>query len=144
MFFFQSVFLLICVKESDVFLCAIELKNFLKESHFLFCNTLRSPLKALFLYSWFSSDPFSVSLFLQNHSGLPLLSYLIKYSCSLLELLSFHSTGVCMIVEYSRSLRTCSPLYLVIQDPQNMNNPPKNSIVSFLSNMIDAILGQRN
>ena len=132
---------------------------------------------------------------------------LFSYSSSLLELLSFHNTGVCilveysrslrtcsplyliiqdprnmnnpkkvpksvafsfffltavacwscspstilgcMIVEYSRSLRTCSPLYLIIQDPQNMKNPPKNSIVLFLSNMdafnmVEAILGQRN
>ena len=47
-------FLKICVKGSDVFLCAIELKTFLKESQFV-------PAKAwqvhpLFLYSWFSFD----------------------------------------------------------------------------------------
>ena len=156
-------------------------------------NTLRFPAKAWQIPTIFLYSLSSVSLLIKNHSGSPFLSYPITYSCSLLELLSFPSTRVsivleysrslricsplyliiqdprnmnnpkkvpksvafsfffltavacwscspstilgCMIVEYSRSLRTCSPLYLIIQDPQNMNNPPKNSIVSFLSNM---------
>ena len=62
---------------------------------------------------------------MKNHSGSPFLSYPITYSCSLLELLSFPSTRVSIVLEYSRSLRICSPLYLIIQDPRNMNNPKK-------------------
>ena len=107
-------------------------------------NTLRFPAKAWQIPTIFLYSLSSVSLLIKNHSGSPFLSYPITYSCSLLELLSFPSTRVSIVLEYSRSLRICSPLYLIIQDPQNMNNPPKNSIVSFLSNMIDAILGQRN
>ena len=76
-------------------------------------------------------------------------SYLMWYSSNLSDLLSFHTlyniTGVLMIllcchwcpdgsarvslVEYSSSLRTCSPRYLIIQ---YLNNPQKISPKSFL------------
>ena len=79
------------------------------------------------------------SVFLSNVAQ---SSYLMWYSSNLSDLLSFHTlyniTGVLMIllcchwcsdgstrvslVEYSSSLRTCSPRYLIIQ---YLNNPKK-------------------
>ena len=92
---------------------------------------------------------FSVLSFLIWNFAVVKCSYLMRYSSNLSDLLSFHTlyniTGVLMIllcchwcpdgsarvslVEYSSSLRTCSPRYLIIQ---YLNNPQKISPKSFL------------
>ena len=94
-----------------------------------------------------SFNPFDLVLFSLSIVGQS--SYLMRYSSNLSDLLSFHTlyniTGVLMIllcchwcsdgsarvslVEYSSSLRTCSPRYLIIQ---YLNNPQKISPKSFL------------